>query len=95
MLNEFEQAALSGSIDAANLLSHQYLSLGTQLSLPSWEHHPFGIPKAGISFGSMLLQSPLTIKVLVTFWIYFGFIFLNHNKATEGASLHFDSLRVI
>lgn len=37
MLTEFEQAALSGSIDTANLLSHQYLSLPNAAELALME----------------------------------------------------------
>lgn len=50
VLNQFEQAALSSSIDTANLLSHQYLSLQNTAELAVMEAPSIWNPKGRHQF---------------------------------------------
>lgn len=75
MLNEFEKAALSGSIDTANLLSHQYLSLPNAAELAVMEAPSIWNPKGRHQFWINALR--ISIKyhsasdVLDLFWVNF------------------------
>lgn len=59
MLNEFEQPALSGSIDTANLLSHQYLSLLNAAELAVMEAPSIWNPKGRHQFWTNALRIAL------------------------------------
>lgn len=75
MLNEFEQAALPGSINTANLLSHQYLSLPSAAELAVMEAPSIWNPKGRHQFWINALRISINYysakDVVDLFWVNF------------------------